>query len=130
MIRGPWIVPQKSTERRTGALRISQITSMYSVDYVVDQAVQIRVFLAQFVYFVAGMQHGSVVLASKDAANLRQRGMRQLLDQIHGDLPRKHYFLGVGFLFQLRRLKLELVGHGAENRIHGDAFLLSRDQMF
>ena len=50
----------------------SQITSMYSVNYVVDQAVQIRVLLAQLVDFMDGMQYGSVVLASKHAANLGQ----------------------------------------------------------
>src|ERR1700733_11360781 len=91
-------VPQPSTGKCKGRLRISQITSMDGVDYVVDELVQIGVLLAQSVDFLNGIEHRGVMLASEHASDFWQGGMRQLLDQIHGDLPRIRYLLRVGLL--------------------------------
>ena len=65
-------VPQESTAEREAGLRISQITSMDGVDYVVDEPVQISILLTKSVDFVNGMQDSGVMLASKHATDLGQ----------------------------------------------------------
>ena len=57
--------------------------------------------------FVYGVNHGGVMLPSEGPADLRQRRIRQLFDQVHGYLPRVDHLLGVALFLELRLLHLE-----------------------
>ena len=53
-----------------------------------NQSVELGVGLAQPVNFLDGVENGRVVLASKNAADFRQRRLRQILHEIHRNLAR------------------------------------------
>ena len=50
----------------------TDLTSMDGVRYLVNQPVEIRIFLAQPINFLDGMEHGGVMFAVEQAADLGQ----------------------------------------------------------
>src|SRR5579864_9584197 len=103
-------VPQPSTADIRTRLWKEYLSSMYRVDYIVYDSVQIGVLLTEPVDFVDGVEDGGVMFPAEHAPDLRQRGWGKLLDQIHCDLTGVGDIAGVGLLFKLRRLHLEAVG--------------------
>ena len=58
-----------------------------SLDEAVDEAVEIPIALTQILDLPDGVNHGGVMLAAEAPADFRKRCVRQVLAQIHGDLP-------------------------------------------
>src|SRR6478736_4007385 len=77
---------------------------------VVDECVEISVALSHVFDLPDGMNHRGMVLAAVAAADLRQRGVRQLLAQIHRDLTRDRDRLRVVARLQVHDLQLVVVG--------------------
>ncbi len=65
------------------------------------------------------VHHRRMVLVAKLAADLRQAGLRHLLGQVHGNLPRHHHIARVVLLLQVAHAHAELLGHGALNGLNG-----------
>ena len=55
----------------------------------VEHAVEVLVVLALQIDLLDGVQDGGVVLAAELAADLGQRGLGEVLAEIHGDLARE-----------------------------------------
>src|SRR5579862_5296672 len=62
---------------------------------VVDNCVERMVALPQFLNLLDGVNHGRMMLAAEAPSDLGQRRVRELVTQIHGDLPRHHDRLGI-----------------------------------
>src|SRR5437763_13905160 len=75
------------------------------------------------------MQYRSMMFAAEVTPDLRERGMRQLFDQVHGNLSRVGDLPGVAFHLQLRRLHAELLCHLPQDRFYGDLSLAPAAQM-
>src|SRR5579863_1402097 len=92
----PWLCPQASTGDPHSPLWKKVLTSMDRVGYPVNEPVEIGIFLAHPIDLLDGVQHGGMVFAAEEAADLGQRGLGQLLDEIHRHLARIGNGPGIG----------------------------------
>src|SRR5262249_46034894 len=87
----------------------------------VDQTVEGRVLLPHVLNFSNGVNHRRVVLAAKAAADLRQRGARERLAEIHRDLSWHRDRLRVISRLQVCELQLVVLGDELLNHVDRDS---------
>jgi len=82
-----------------------------------------------FLNFVYGVDYGGVVLSAEGSTDLRQGGIGEFLDEVHGYLPWVNHLLGIALLLEMGLLDLEALGDGFLDGIHGHTAILDVHQV-
>src|SRR5215470_9302503 len=100
-----------------------------SLSQFIQQPVQILVSLPLVFDFADRVHHGCMMLAPKLAANLRQRSLRHLLGEEHGDLAREDDSPGITLGLDFRHTKPKLLGNRFLDGFDGDLARLRVDEI-
>src|SRR5882724_937279 len=89
-----------------------------------DGAVQLFVGAAHFFDLMDGVQHGGVVFTTELAADFGERSGGELLDDVHGHLPRESDGASVAADFEILLAQIEVLADALLDEVDGDAFFL------
>jgi len=110
-------------------LRTQTVLVAQRLGQLIERTIQILVELPLLINFIDGVEDGRVVLASELAADFGQRSFRQMLGQVHGDLPRKNDLARVVLGLDLRQTKPELLRHRLLDALDRDLARLLVDEV-
>ena len=95
----------------------------------VQLLIELRQLLPFRTDFSDRVEHRRVVSPTKQLTDFRKTFLRQLLGQVHRDLPRPHDGSGALLAVHVRDLDLVEVGHRLLNVFHADLPVLDRQQV-
>ena len=95
----------------------------------IEQSIQIFIGLARLLDLFDRVQHRGMVFSAKLSSDFWQRSFRQVLGQLHGDLPRIDNGSGVVLGLNLDEPQTELLCHRFLDGLDGDLASLGIDEI-